>query len=74
MWQSIWKNATEPQPCCFKPEGNGWLKTNEGYQFEWFAGDQVLQSLCEILTSEQTPSLTQDDEDEEDVTLGETLK
>lgn len=46
---SIWRNAYREIPTMLKPEENGWIISEEQYEFKWFKGEQLPNSVFDIL-------------------------
>ena len=58
-----------PVPSEMKPELNGWTLTNNSYQIMWYNGDQLPTNILKVLNS----SSVEDDEEDEDVVVGEMI-
>ena len=51
---AIWKNAVLRRQPDWKPEDHGWKKLGNSVIINWFEGDQVPQSVEDILLDENT--------------------
>ncbi|CAK1581026.1 unnamed protein product [Parnassius mnemosyne] len=60
---SVWRNAHLVKPTNLVPAGNGWILKNETYEFKWFEGDCVPETVLDaIKISENNTSNRTDDE------------
>ena len=58
---SVWKHANQAEPCAWDPLQHGWvLEPDDGFQINWFNGDQVPKDIVNILDG---GSATDDDND-----------
>lgn len=58
-----WKNASQKNPCDLKPEDHGWLLQDNYYVINWYDGDQLPESILNIISDDTDPQV--DDADEE---------
>lgn len=59
----LWKNAAATNPSDLDPEEHGWLLKDNQYVINWYEGDQLPQTITNIISKEDTDST--DDMDEE---------
>ncbi|KAL2091652.1 hypothetical protein ACEWY4_013915 [Coilia grayii] len=60
----LWKNAPARNPSDLDPNEHGWFLKDNQYVIHWYDGEQLPQSITNILSKEDTGALT-DDTDEE---------
>ena len=70
---SVWKNASLPNPCVVKPEGHGWVLIDGRYHIKWFDGEQVPQSICQVLGRDNAAAQYIDEDEDEEIAHGEEL-
>ena len=52
----MWKHACREDPSTLQPDQNGWVLRNNMYVIDWFTGEQLPSSLCDLLVSDGNPS------------------
>ena len=60
----LWRRATLPTPCTMKAEAHGWSLENGTYKIKWYDGDQLPQSVLEILNDGNTSTSEEADIDQ----------
>ena len=60
----LWKNASTRNPSDLDPEEHGWLLKDDQYVINWYEGEQLPQSIANIISKEDTGAPS-DDMDEE---------
>ena len=68
---SMWKQASQPNPCTDSPVGHGWTLDGSTYRIHWYDGDQLPTDIFQSLATDDT-HLTDECEDEA-VAYGESL-
>lgn len=56
---TVWKKATVPRPCEWKPEDHGWDLDDSMYKINWFDGEQLPHNILDILAED-----TQDNDED----------
>ena len=67
----MWKNASVSNPSDLDPIDHGWLLKDNQYVINWYDGEQLPQSIANIICNEDNGELnnSMDEEDEEEVSL-----
>ena len=52
----VWKHACRQDPSTLQTDQNGWVLRNNMYVIDWFTGEQLPPSLCDLLVSDGNPS------------------
>ena len=60
----LWKRATLAEPSTLKPDDHGWVMHDSSYTIKWFNGDQIPESILQILCVDN-PSMNTDDDSSE---------
>ena len=65
----MWKNASVSNPSDLDPKDHGWLLKDNQYIINWYDGEQLPQSIANIICKEDNAELNDSMDEEEEVSL-----